>query len=93
MVQAIEYRDSLRLEAKDWDKQFLTLHMDREKELADTRRALKERQEMFTGQFWLRVVDDVQRYPDKPVLLDIRCHFINVSFTMVTNYNKTGLVM
>ena len=45
--EASKFRDDLRTEAKDWEKKFQGMQKERLKELADTRRVLKEKQELY----------------------------------------------
>lgn len=47
MREATAYRDDIRNEAKDWEKKFHLLQKERQRELSDTKRELKEKQEMY----------------------------------------------
>ena len=49
MKEATEFRDSLRSEAKDWEKKFSVLQKERAKEVEVTKRQLRERQELYLG--------------------------------------------
>ena len=49
MKEAAEFRDSLRSEAKDWEKKFSVLQKERAKEVEVTKRQLRERQELYLG--------------------------------------------
>ena len=49
MKEATEFRDSLRNEAKDWEKKFSVLQKERAKEVEVTKRQLRERQELYLG--------------------------------------------
>ena len=47
LTEATAFRDDVRSEAKDWEKRFNGLNKERQKELSDTRRELKEKQELY----------------------------------------------
>ena len=47
--EAVEFRDGLRRECKDWEKMFASLQKERLAELNDTNRALRERQDLYAG--------------------------------------------
>ena len=49
MKEATEFRDSLRSEAKEWEKKFSVLQKERAKEVEVTKRQLRERQELYLG--------------------------------------------
>lgn len=48
-TEAVEFRDGLRRECKDWEKMFASLQKERLAELNDTNRALKEKQDLYAG--------------------------------------------
>ena len=45
--EATVYRDDIRNEAKDWEKKFHLMQKERQRELSDTKRELREKQEMY----------------------------------------------
>ena len=48
-VEAIKYRDTLRGEAKDWETKYQTVQYEREKDVRDTKKALREKKAMYTS--------------------------------------------
>ena len=49
MKEATDFRDDMRSEAKDLGKEFALMQKTRLKELADTKRSLKEKQDMYAS--------------------------------------------
>ena len=49
MNEAAKFRDDLRLEVKDWEKKFLLMQKERQKTLAESKRELKEKQDMYSS--------------------------------------------
>ena len=47
MKEATEFRDDLRTEVKEWEKKFQGIQKERLRELSDTKRVLKEKQELY----------------------------------------------
>ena len=47
--EAVQFRDGLRRECKDWEKMFASLQKERMAELNDTNRALREKQDLYAG--------------------------------------------
>ena len=48
-VEAMKYRDTLRGEAKDWETKYQAVQYEREKDVRDTKRALKEKKALYTS--------------------------------------------
>ena len=49
LKEATEFRDDQRAESRDWEKKYQVMQKERLKELADTRRELKEKQDMYAS--------------------------------------------
>ena len=49
MIEAAKFRDDLRLEVKDWEKKFLLMQKERQKTLSESKRELKEKQDMYSS--------------------------------------------
>ena len=60
LKEATDFRDDMRSEAKDLGKEFALMQKTRLKELADTKRSLKEKQDMYASidTYLLRSVGD-----------------------------------
>ena len=60
LKEATDFRDDMRFEAKDLGKEFALMQKTRLKELADTKRSLKEKQDMYASidTYLLRSVGD-----------------------------------
>ena len=49
LKEATDFRDDMRSEAKDLGKEYAGMQKTRLKELADTKRSLKEKQDMYAS--------------------------------------------
>ena len=64
MIEAAKFRDDLRLEVKDWEKKFLLMQKERQKTLSESKRELKEKQDMYSSidTYLLRSGHDRKRF-------------------------------
>ena len=47
--EAVEFRDEMRKECKEFEKELASQQKERMSEMADTKRALKEKQDLYAG--------------------------------------------
>ena len=48
-AEAVKYRDTLRSEAKEWETKYHAVQHEREKDIRDTKRALREKKAQYTS--------------------------------------------